>query len=167
MDWSRLSRHLVASQRGTHRMFSEATMQRLQQVIADGEATHRGEVRLIIESSLPLRKVRRGMSTRQRALDLFGTFRVWDTEENNGVLLYINVADRRMEIVADRAASRCIGDAHWQAVCGVAQAEFKNGDFERGLGEAIAAIHGALTVAFPAQAGAPRKNELPDTPVVI
>lgn len=167
MDWSRIARHVMASQRGTHKLFSTDTMQRLQESIASGEATHRGEVRLIVESALPLRKVRRGMSTRQRALDLFGTFRVWDTEENNGVLLYINVADRKLEIIADRAASRRIGDPHWQTVCGVAQASFRKGEFERGLTQALASIHDALSVAFPADGHTPRKNELPDAPVVL
>ena len=167
MDWSRMTRHFMASQRGTHKLFSDDTMKRLQEVIADGEATHRGEVRLIVESALPLRKVRRGMSTRQRALDLFGTFRVWDTEENNGVLLYINVADHKLEIIADRAASRRIGDPHWQTVCGLAQSAFKKGEFEHGLVQALESIHGALAVAFPAQEGTTRKNELPDAPTVI
>ena len=167
MDWSRMTRHFMASQRGTHKLFSPETMQRLQQVIADGEATHRGEVRLIVESALPLRKVRRGMTTRQRALDLFGTFRVWDTEENNGVLLYINVADQRLEIIADRAASRRIGDPHWQTVCGLARSSFKQGEFEQGLVQALESIHDALATAFPAERGTPRKNELPDAPTVI
>ena len=167
MDWSRAFRHLAATHRGAHRLASEETMVRFQQAIAEGEATHRGEVRLIVESALPLRKIRRGMSTRQRALDLFGTFRVWDTEENNGVLLYINVADRKLEIIADRAASRRIGDPHWQTVCALAQSAFKKGEFEHGLVQALESIHGALAVAFPAQEGATRKNELPDSPTVI
>ncbi len=167
MDWSRMTRHFMASQRRTHKLFSGDTMERLQQAIAAGEATHRGELRLIVESALPLRKVRRGMGTRQRALDLFGTFRVWDTEENNGVLLYINVADRKIEIIADRAASQRIGDPHWQTVCSVAQEAFRAGDFERGATEAIEAIHRALTTAFPADALAVRRNELSDAPVVL
>lgn len=167
MDWSRLLRHLSATHRGARPLFDADTMKRLQQVIASGEDAHRGEVRLIIESALPLRKVRRGMTTRQRALDLFGTFRVWDTEENNGVLLYINVADRKLEVVADRAASRRIGDPHWATICGLAQAEFRGGRFEKGVTDALLAIHQALAVAFPAGTDAPRRNELDDSPVVL
>jgi uncharacterized membrane protein len=166
MDWSRAWRHLVSTHREASRLFSPETMKRLQDAIAEGEATHRGEVRLVVESSLPFRKVRRGMSPRQRALDVFGTFRVWDTEENNGVLLYINIADRRLEIVADRAASRSIGDPHWQIVAGLAQKAFKEGAFERGVTDAIKAIHRALATAFPPD-GEPRRNELSDAPVVI
>jgi len=166
MDWSRAWRHLMSTHREASRLFSAETMKRLQEAISAGEATHRGEVRLVVESSLPFRKVRRGMSSRQRALDVFGTFRVWDTEENNGVLLYINIADRRLEIVADRAASRSIGDPHWQIVAGLAQKAFKEGAFERGVTDAIAAIHRALATAFPPD-GEPRRNELSDAPVVI
>ena len=167
MDWSRAFRHLAATHRGAHKLFSDETMTRLQGAIGEGEATHRGEVRLIVESALPLRKIHRGMSTRQRALDLFGTFRVWDTEENNGVLLYINVADRKIEIIADRAASRLIGDPHWQTVAGLAQQAFKEGEFERGVTDALSAIHRALAKAFPADAKQQRRNELSDAPVVI
>ena len=167
MDWSRAFRHLAATHRGAHKLFTGETMARLQQAIAEGEATHRGEVRLIVESALPLRKIRRGMSTRQRALDLFGTFRVWDTEENNGVLLYINVADRKLEIIADRAAAQRIGDPHWQTVAGVAQQAFKQGEFERGVSEAVGSIHRALAKAFPPDANQERRNELSDAPVVI
>lgn len=167
MDWSRAFRHVAATYRGAHKLFSNETMLRLQREIAEGEATHRGEVRLIVESALPLRKIRRGLSTRQRALDLFGTFRVWDTEENNGVLLYINVADRRLEIIADRAAARIVGDPHWQAVCGLAQEAFKKGEFERGVAEALRAIHHALAQAFPADANQASANELADAPILI
>ncbi len=167
MDWSRFVRHAVASQRGTRELFSPDAMERLQRRIATGEATHRGELRLIVESALPLRKVRRGMNTRQRALDLFGTFRVWDTEENNGVLLYINVADRKLEVVADREAARRIGDPHWQAVCNVAQQAFREGDFERGVTEALESIHRVLATTFPANIDGQRRNELPDAPVVL
>ena len=167
MDWARVFRHLAASQRGAHGLFSQETMSRLQDVIAAGETSHRAEVRLIVESALPFRKVARGLGTRQRALDLFGTFRVWDTEENNGVLLYINVADRKLEVIADRAAARRIGDPHWQTVCGLAQEAFRQGAFEQGVGDALESIHRALATAFPADANEPRRNELADAPVVL
>jgi uncharacterized membrane protein len=167
MDWTRMYRHFAAAHRGARELFTEETMQRLQQAIATGEATHRGEVRLIVESALPLRKVRRGMSARQRALDLFGTFRVWDTEENNGVLLYINVADRKIEVIADRAAARRIGDPHWKTICGLAQQAFREGRYERGVNDAVDSIHRALAVAFPADPLEPRRNELSDEPVVL
>ena len=167
MDWSRAARHVVAGRRGAHALFSSEIMARLQDVIAAGERTHRGELRLIVESALPLRKIRRGMTTRQRALDLFGTFRVWDTEENNGILLYINIADRKLEIIADRAAARSIGDPHWQTICGVARKRLQEGAFEEGVRDALEAIHRALAIAFPAGAVDGRRNELADAPVIL
>lgn len=167
MNWARAFKHATSSPSAAARLFSAETMTRLQAAIASGEAAHRGEVRLVVESRLPLRKIRRDMSTRQRAIDVFGTFRVWDTEENNGVLLYVNVADRRLEIVADRAAARLIGDPHWQTIATAAQAAFRDGDFERGATQAIDAINRALATAFPADPGTARRNELDDQPVVL
>ncbi len=167
MDWSRAWRHLAAARRGRHRLLSAGTLERLRTVVADGEATHRAEVRLIVETALPFRKLARGLSPRQRALDLFGTFRVWDTEENNGVLLYIEVADRRLEVVADRAAARAIGDARWQAICATASEAFARGEFEDGVVAALGSIHETLAGAFPAVAGSAPRNELPDGPVVL
>jgi uncharacterized membrane protein len=166
MNWIRLVRHFLVSLRGTRTLFDPSTMLRLQEAIARGEATHRGEVRLIIESALPARKIRRGMTPTQRALDLFGTFRAWDTEENNGVLLYLNVADRKIEVIADRAASKLVGDQHWLFACGLAQEAFKHGEFERGLVSAIDAIHRGLALAFPvkSQVGRPPR---PDSVVTL
>jgi uncharacterized membrane protein len=158
MNWIRLVRHFIVPLRGTRTLFDPKTMLRLQEAIARGEATHRAEVRLIIESALPARKVRRGMSTPQRALDLFGTFRVWDTEQNNGVLVYLNVADRNIEVIADRVASTLVGDQHWLFACGLAHEAFKHGEFERGLVSAIDAIHRGLASAFPANGQAARSS---------
>lgn len=166
MDWSRAWRHLVSSHGEARKLFSPDVMARLHAVITEGEATHRGEVRLIVESSLPLRKIRRGLGTRQRALDVFGTFRVWDTEENNGVLLYINVADHKLEIVADRAAARLIGDPTWRTIAATAERSFREGQFERGVAEALHGIQRALETAFPLEGGRP-VNELPDQPVLL
>ena len=166
MDWSRLLRHAMTSRRATHGFFAGDTLAHLQRVIADGEATHRGEVRLIVESAMPLRKVARGLGPRQRALDLFGTFRVWDTEENNGVLLYINVADRRVEVIADRAVARKVDDAEWRAICAEAGRAFATGAYRDGTVAALDAIEKALAAAFPPDGGE-RRNELSDAPVVL
>ncbi len=152
MDLLRIWRHLTVVLGTARTLYDRATLRRLQDRIAAGEAAHRGEVRLIVESALPLRKIHRGMSPRQRALDLFGTFRAWDTTERNGVLLYVNVADRALEIIADRGASREAGDQQWLYALGLAQDEIRRGDFEAGIAVAIDAIHRGLTAAFPADA---------------
>ena len=165
MDIARVLRHFRSTQRDARKLFDGDALRRLQRVIADGEMRHRGEVRLIVESALPLRKVMRGMTTRHRALDLFGSYRVWDTEDNNGVLLYLNVADRRIEIVADRAAARAVDEGTWRAIAARAPLAFKDGEYERGTAEALVGIHDALTAAFPADGSAPR-GELADAPVL-
>lgn len=151
MDLSRMLRHMTAFNRDGKRLFDKATMLRVQAAIASGEATHRGEIRLIVESAMPWRKLWRDMTARQRALDLFGSFRVWDTVEQNGVLLYINLADHALEVISDRTASRLTRDQHWLFACQLAQEAFKHGEFERGVLAAINAIHDALAMTFPAE----------------
>jgi len=164
--FKRLSRHLFIGPVMLRRYFDHAMQERLHQVITAGEATHGANVRLIIEAAMPLRKLWRGMSTRQRAVDLFGTFRVWDTEDNNGVLLYLNLADRKLELVCDRAAVRAITDPEWQAICDAMLAHLRAGAFERGLTEGLAAIHRELAEAFPKQAGTPDRSA-DDAPVML
>lgn len=161
MSIMRMIRHRLAIDRAGKRLFNKDTMVRLQAAIAEGERSHRGEVRLIVESAMPTRKLWRGITERQRALDLFGSFRVWDTAERNGVLLYINLADRALEVVSDREASRLTRDQHWLLACQVAQEVFKRGDYEAGTLAAIETIHQALAMTFPvegARAGAAIAN---------
>ena len=165
MAWPRALRHVATTHRAAAKRFPPDALSRLQAAITAGEATHRGEIRLIVEAALPLRKIRRGMTTRQRAIDLFGTFRVWDTEENNGVLLYVNVADRKVELIADRAAARVVSPAQWQAICTQLQDAFKRGDFEPGTLEAIRATHALLGTHFPHDGD--KVNGLPDSPVML
>jgi uncharacterized membrane protein len=154
MDATRVLRHLVATRGRAKPLFEHATILRMQEAIVRGEALHRCDVRLIIETAMPLRKVWRGMTTRQRALDLFGTFRVWDTEERNGVLFYVDLADRALEVIADRAASRATGDQHWLFACQLAQEAFRHGEFEAGVIAALDAIHQAMAGVFPVRAPA-------------
>lgn len=145
----RLFKHWFTGPREASRAFPLDALERLQQIIAEGEQTHRAEVRLIIEAAMPLRKVWRGMSTRQRAIDLFGSYRVWDTEENNGVLLYLNLADHKLELVTDRAAARAVTNDEWQAICTPMLAAFRQGAYEDGTAEGLRAIHRELHEVFP------------------
>jgi uncharacterized membrane protein len=150
-NWLRAFRHMTVPMRGSKTLFEHATLVRLQEAIARGEATHRGEVRVVIESALPFRKIRRGMTPRQRALDLFGTMRVWDTEENNGVLVYVNVCDRAIEIIADRGAARRVGDQQWLYAAGLAQEEMRQRRIEGAVTVAIDAVSRGLANAYPVQ----------------
>ncbi len=151
MDWLRTMRHLSSPLRRERALFDQATLLRLQEIITAGEANHRAELRLVVESAMPLRKLRRGTSPRQRALDLFGTLRAWDTEENNGVLLYVNLCDHALEIIADRGATRVAGDQRWLYALGLAHDEFRQGRFEAGLTVALEAMGQALAAGFPAR----------------
>jgi len=166
----RLFKHWFTGPREAARAFPLDALERLQQIITEGEQTHRAEVRLIIEAAMPLRKVWRGMSTRQRAIDLFGSYRVWDTEENNGVLLYLNLAEHQLELVTDRAAARAVTHEDWQKICDPMLAAFRQGAYEEGTAQGLRAIHRELHEVFPAQAdqdGGTKDGGQCDAPVML
>lgn len=157
--------HLVNEARSVRRMFHDDLLARVEQAIGPGERAPSAELRIAIEASLPLREIWRGRTPRDRALEVFGALRVWDTSANNGVLLYVLWADRAVEIVADRAAAAAIAPARWREVCELLVAAYRGGDFERGTIAAIERIHGLLVEAFPSAAGG--ANELPDRPAIL
>src|SRR5262249_40117945 len=161
----RLWRHLVTDRWSAHRAFPDATLKRIEEAIAAGERTHAGQVRFVVEPSLALHAVLRGDGPRERALEVFGRFRIWDTEENCGVLVYLLLADRAVEIVADRGIHRRVGDAAWQSICHGMEAEYRDGRFEKGAIAGVEAISALLAQHFPRTAAG--ANELPDRPVVL
>ena len=133
--------------------------------IRDCETRHMGEIRFVVEGALELPALWRNQSARQRALDVFSLLRVWDTEHNNGVLIYLLFADRTVEIVADRGIDRRVGVAEWQRICRGMEDYFRRGDFVQGIKEGIQAIGRHLISHFPADGENP--NELPDQPTVL
>jgi len=161
----RLIRHAFSTHRTTRRAYPAPMLARLHQAITQGEAHHSGEVHLIVEGSMPLRQILHNSSSRQRALDLFGTFRIWDTEFNNGVLLYINLADRKVELIADRAASRSVPQERWQAICSGLREALRRAQYEAGTMEAIRLIQSELHAVFPAEHRI--ENALSDAPTVL
>ncbi len=168
MPWQRplrLWRHAITGDAAVRRHFPEPVMARIQQVIVAGEATHSGQVCVAIESALPLVRVLQKFSPRQRALEAFGLLRVWDTEANNGVLIYLLLAEHAIEIVADRGIDARVSPGEWQAICARMDAHFREGRFEQGAVEGVRAVSLLLAHHFPAQ-GADR-NELSDRPVMI
>ena len=162
----RLWRHFVTDHRATRRAFSAATLRQIESAITAGEARHRGQVRFVVEPSLPLARVLGAVTPRERSLEVFGLARVWDTEENVGVLVYVLLADRDVEIVADRGIDRSVGAAAWQAVCHAMEAAFRRGEFAQGAQQGIADINALLERHFP-RAGGDVANELPDRPLVL
>jgi uncharacterized membrane protein len=161
----RFGRHLVTDHWSVRRAFPPIVMQRIGAAIASGETMHSGQVRFVVEGSLPMSQLVRGETPRERALEVFSRLRIWDTEENCGVLIYLLLADRDVEIIADRGIHRKVGDEAWQAICRGMEAAFREKRFADGAIDGIDAINGLLAAHFPRTGAGP--NELPDTPVVL
>ncbi len=165
MDISRLFRHLLTPPWIAARRFGPALSAEIGAAVELAEAGQRGEIRLVVEGPLSFSRLWRGQEARQRAAELFGRLGVWDTEENSGVLIYVQLVDRRVEILADRGIAARVAQSEWDAICRSMEAAFRDGNYRAG---ALAAIHRAselLTLHFPVSGRNP--NELPDRPLVI
>ena len=161
----RFGRHLITDHWSVRRAFPTTVMKRIEDAIASGERDHSGQVRFVVESSLPMGQLVRGETPRERALDVFSRLRIWDTEENCGVLIYLLLADRDVEIVADRGIHRKVGEEAWQAICRGMEAAFREKRFSDGAIDGIDAINALLVQHFPRSSSGP--NELPDQPIVL
>ncbi len=162
MKITRLIRHRWLDQRHTRRALSDVALKRLEDRVAASERRHSGEIRLCVEASLPLSYLWRDLTARQRAVTLFGKLRVWDTERNNGVLIYLLLAEHAIEIVADRGVARVVPQAHWDAVVGAMRQAFGAARFEDGLAQAVDAVDAMLAQHFALAEGEFNPNELPD-----
>lgn len=158
-------KHLFLYDLAVRRAFPRATLGAIERSIAAQEKRHRGELRFVVEGGLPLGPMLARRKARDRAIEMFSRLRIWDTEDNAGVLIYLLLADRRVEIVADRGIHAKVGAAAWDAICGEMQSAFATGRFEAGAILGIEAISDLLTLHFPRNEENP--NELPDTPVVL
>ena len=145
--------------------FPAAALEDIEIAIKQSERQHRGELRFAVENALAPAWVWRGMSARQRATEVFSNLRVWDTEENTGVLIYLLLADREVHIVADRGIARRVPQTEWDAVAQAMQKAFRQGDFRRGSLEGIERITAVLATHFPP--GADNPNELSNKPVIV
>lgn len=169
MPWRkpyRAWRHLVTDDGRARRAFPAVALQRIEAAIAAGEKTHRGQVCFAVEPALPLARVLKRLAPRERALEVFGQLRVWDTEENCGVLVYLLLADRDVEIVADRGVHARVGSPAWEAICKTMESAFREGRYADGAEAGITAINALLAAHYPYD-GRPRGNELPDRPVIL
>jgi uncharacterized membrane protein len=161
----RFWRHLLSEHRTARRVFPPAALDRIQRAIADGERRHVGQVCFAVEAALPLSLVLLHETPRARALETFARLRVWDTEHNSGVLVYVLLADKDVEIVADRGIHREVGEAAWRDICQTMESAFGEGRFEEGAVAGIEAVSALLARHFPrAEAGG---NELSDRPVIL
>jgi hypothetical protein len=164
MDLSRIVRHLFATMWSVRRAFPQSALDAIERAIGETEATHEGQIRFAVEHALDLPPLLAGQSAGSRAVDVFSQLRVWDTEHNNGVLIYLLLADRDVEIVADRCIHLRVGEG-WEAICRRMEERFKRGEFEEGVLEGIHAVGEHLERHFPSQRNG--ANELPDKPVVL
>lgn len=166
----RLWRHRWLDEHDTRRAIDPELVQRLARRVRASEQRHRGEVRFCVEASLPnsylLRDSAMREIVRQRALTMFSKLRVWDTEENNGVLIYLLLAEHAIEIVADRGLNKHVSPAQWQAMVRRMGSAFIAGEFETGLTQALEEVSALLVEHFPATQGEQKGNQLPDSPVL-
>jgi uncharacterized membrane protein len=160
--WLRILKHRWLDDTDTARALSPAALQRLEDRVAAAERAHSGEIRICVEAGLPLSYLWRGATARQRAITMFGKLRVWDTEHNNGVLIYLLLAEHAIEIVADRGLARVVPQAAWDRVLAGMRGAFRAGRFEEGLMQAVDAVDALLAQHFPLAAGQANPNELPD-----
>jgi len=165
MGIRRQCKHLVQSQWRVRHIFKRSVLERIEQVIAETELTHCGQVRFVVEGALDGVPLFHDQPSRERALDFFAHLHIWDTAYNNGVLIYLLLADHRVEIVADRGINQFVGGHIWEEICHEMESEFARGRYEEGVIRGIEAVSMQLAKYYPAQG--PHPNELPDWPVVV
>jgi len=167
MNWKRLLRHWMTDRRALNRAFPGPALVAIETAVGEAERRHAGQIRVVLEASLETRDLLAGVSARERALEVFSCMRVWDTEHNNGVLIYLLLADRDIEIVADRGIDHVVGAGQWQAICSDIEAALREGRYGFGVMQGIARIGALQQRHFPATAAASNPNELSDAPLVL
>jgi len=164
MGWLRILKHRRLDETDAKRLLGAGALQRIEARVGASEARHSGEIRVCVEAGLPLSYLRRDAPVRERAVMMFGKLRVWDTEHNNGVLIYLLLAEHAIEIVADRGLARHVDAAQWQRIAATMSAAFQAGQFEAGLNQAIDAVDALLVQHFALAPDEANPNELPDAP---
>jgi uncharacterized membrane protein len=164
MNLRRIARHLLVMPGALKRAFPATTMMAIEQAIAASEREHSGEVRFAAEAALDVLGLFAGQSARERAIDVFSQLRVWDTAQNNGVLIYLLLADRDIEIVADRGLN-AVSAKDWQVICETMETGLRRGEFQQAVIVGIEAVSRLLARHFPPRAG--DRNELADRPAIV
>lgn len=165
MNVKRVLKHVLLPRWWVKRAWNAAVGADVALAVRASERRHRGELRVVIEGPLPLASLRTGHNARSRALEMFSRCRVWDTAENTGILIYIQLVDRRVEILADRGIAACVPQAEWDGMCRQIEAAFRAGNGHDGVIAAVMRAGDLLAEHFPARVDNP--NELADAPVVL
>lgn len=171
----RFVKHLLSNPWQVKRHFSTQALQNIEAAIRAGETKHTGEIRFVVEAGLHPYEVLSKKTPRQRGIELFSHLNIWDTEQNNGVLIYLLLADRDVEIVADRGIDKQIGYDQWNLICHQMEILFRRGEFEQGVMQGLNAVSAALEKHFPVEnikhnrkrTIQRKKNELPDKPLIL
>lgn len=158
-------RHATTGTAAGKRAFPPDTLKAIEQAITQGEQRHRAEIRMIVEPGLDAKAAFNGMSNRQRARALFAQYGVWDTEENCGVLIYINLAAREVDIVADRHVGKLVADTEWQTICRTMTSGYAQGDYHASTLSALEQLNTLLARHYPADGT--RQNQLPNDAVIL
>lgn len=165
MELARSLRHLLTTHWATRRRFNAEVLAQIEAAVQQVESRHAGEIRFAVETAFELPELWHEVTPRQRALQVFGQLGVWDTEANNGVLIYVLMADRDVEIVADRGIAARVSQAQWDAVCRAMEDAFRRGDFAAGSIAGVAGVGRLLQQHFPGRGG--DRDELPNQPVLL
>lgn len=167
MDWRRIARHLSIPSWRVRRSFPASSLDAIEQAVRASEQQHTGQISVAIEGALDLFPLLRGQDARDRALEIFSQLRVWDTADNNGVLIYLLLADRDVEIIADRGIHERVGADGWEQVCQAMETQLRNGDLSAGVLTGIQAVGTYLTAHFPQRPGVAQVDGLPDSPTLL
>ena len=165
MKIKRIVKHLLVTDGQVRRAFPRSTLMMIEKTIKESEAAHVGEIRFAVEGALDGLPLFKGQSARERAIEVFSQLRVWDTEDNSGLLIYLLLADRAVEIVADRGIDAKVSPQEWTAICQQMEAAFRESNYEGGVIRGVQAVTQHLVQHFPA--GGRNGNELPDKPMVL
>lgn len=165
MGIKRIGKHLLLNRWRVRRAFPRQALANIEKALKTSEASHAGQIRFAVEGALDGRPLFKDQPARDRAIDVFSELRLWDTVDRNGILIYLLLADRDVEIVADRGISEKVVQTDWEKICRIMEAEFRAGNYEGGVLKGIAAATQLLAKHFPAAGKHP--NELPDEPVVL
>jgi uncharacterized membrane protein len=160
----RILKHRWLDETDTRRALDAATVDRLRSRVLDSERRHSGEIRVCVEAGLPLSYLWRGLTARDRAITMFGKLRVWDTARNNGVLIYLLLAEHAIEIIADRGLNEHVSAEQWREIVDAMRDAFRARRYEEGLNTAIDTVDALLRRHFALEAGERNANELPDMP---
>lgn len=165
MDWRRCYKHMTFGQWHTKRAFPSALLNTIEQMINTGEKVHGGELRFVVEGSISFTALRNEQTPQQRALEVFSFIRMWDTQERNGVLIYLLLADQAVEIIADRGVHAHVGSEGWTAICQQMESHLRTADYKNGVIVGIQAVNQLLSTYYPRSHE--QVNELPNAPVIL